>query len=124
MRFLADENFPGTAVAEFQTRGHDIIWMRVAAPATADVDVLAQAMREQRILLTFDKDFGELAWRNGLSPECGIVLIRVRLRTAIAAAHLVDRILERSDWFGHFSVIEDARVRMRPLPEPPSNLIR
>jgi predicted nuclease of predicted toxin-antitoxin system len=81
MRFLANENFPGAAVAALAGRGHDIVWARIAAPGTSDADVLAWAVREQRILITFDKDFGELAgtsalpagyvWRRAISAvEC------------------------------------------------------
>jgi uncharacterized protein (DUF433 family) len=61
MRFLANENFPGAAVQLLQSAGHDILWVRTAAPGTSDPDVLAWAARESRILLTFDKDSGELA---------------------------------------------------------------
>ena len=66
MRFLADENIPGDAVAEIEAAGHDIVWVRIVAPGSKDEDVLAWAVREERIILTFDKDFGELAWRAGL----------------------------------------------------------
>jgi predicted nuclease of predicted toxin-antitoxin system len=65
MRFLANENFPGDAVAELVTGGHDVVWVRTAAPGTKDADVLAWAVREERVLLTFDKDFCELAWLVG-----------------------------------------------------------
>jgi hypothetical protein len=61
MRFLANENFPGAAVKALVAAGHDVVWVRIAAPGTTDPDVLAWAAREERILLTFDKDFGELA---------------------------------------------------------------
>ena len=61
MRLLADENFPGAAVAALEAAGHDVVWVRTEAPGTIDSDVLAWAAREERILLTFDKDFGELA---------------------------------------------------------------
>lgn len=61
MRFLADENFPGNAVTALQARGHDIVWIRTAAPGGKDEEILAWAVREERVLLTFDKDFGELA---------------------------------------------------------------
>jgi len=66
MRFLANENFPGDAVTQLKAAGHDIVWVRTAAPGMKDEDVLAWAAREARIVLTFDKDFGELAWRAGL----------------------------------------------------------
>ena len=66
MRFLANENFPGDAVTALKSAKHDIVWVRTAAAGSKDEDVLAWAERESRVLLTFDKDFGELAWRVGL----------------------------------------------------------
>jgi len=60
MRFLANENFPADAVTQLKAAGHDIVWVRTAAPGMKDEDVLAWAAREARIVLTFDKDFGEL----------------------------------------------------------------
>jgi predicted nuclease of predicted toxin-antitoxin system len=61
MRFLANENFPGAAVTALVASGHDIVWVRTANPGATDRQVLNWAAREERILLTFDKDFGELA---------------------------------------------------------------
>ena len=59
MRFLADENFPGAAVAALRAAGHDVAWIGMEAPGGSDPEVLARAAREER-MLTFDKDFGEL----------------------------------------------------------------
>lgn len=116
MRFLANENIPGAAVAALQAAGHDIVWIRIAAPGMSDRDVLAWAMREQRILLTFDKDFGELARGSGLPITCGIVLFRILVpKSGDAGRRLAELIAARDDWIGHFSVIEPGRVRMRPL---------
>ena len=116
MRFLADENVPGDAVAQLEAAGHDIVSLRTVAPGSKDEDVLALAVREKRIILTFDKDFGELAWRAGLPMSTGIVLIRLPMPAAAeVGAILAARIAERTDWAGHFTVIEPGRVRMRPL---------
>ena len=116
MRFLANENFPGDAVASMRTAGHDVIWVRTDAPGLKDEDVLAWGEREKRVLLTFDKDFGELAWHARLPASCGIVLFRMPMPApAQVGAALAARIAERSDWAGHFSVIEPVRVRMRVL---------
>ena len=41
MRFLANENFPGDAVAALLAMGHDVVWVRTAAPGSKDEDVLA-----------------------------------------------------------------------------------
>jgi len=116
MRFLANENFPGDAVTQLKAAGHDIVWVRIAAPGIKDEDVLAWAAREARIVLTFDKDFGELAWRVGLPASSGVVLLRLPMPpVAEVGTTLAARIVERTDWPGHFSVIEPARIRMRPL---------
>jgi len=72
MRFLADENFPGSAVAALEAAGHDVVWIGLAAPGAADPYVLAWAAREERILLTFDKGFGELARASTLPRRCGV----------------------------------------------------
>lgn len=117
MRYLADENFPGDAVRSLRASGHDVAWIRTAAPGTKDVDVLATAAREERVLLTFDKDFGELAWRVKLPAACGVVLFRLPMKSPGAAGEvLAGRLSARSDWAGHFSVVELSRVRMRQLP--------
>ena len=116
MRFLANENFPGAAVTGLVTAGHNVVWIRTAAPSMADSDVLAWAARDERILLTFDKDFGELARRAMLPPTCGVVLLRVPMpKPGDAGQKLADMIMERDDWAGHFSVIEPGRTRMRAL---------
>ncbi|HEY2137792.1 MAG TPA: DUF5615 family PIN-like protein, partial [Xanthobacteraceae bacterium] len=76
----------------------------------------AWAIREQRILLTFDKDFGELARASALSAPCGVVLLRTPMpKPGDVGLRLAALITARDDWAGHFSVIEPGRVRMRPL---------
>src|SRR5664280_2573276 len=72
MRFLANENIPAVAVAALQAAGHDVVWVAVASPDSDDRQVLSQAAVEQRLILTFDKDFGELAFRSGLPAGSGV----------------------------------------------------
>ncbi len=115
MRFLANENFPATAVSELRSLGHDVASVRSLAPGADDRDVLAWAAREQRILLTFDKDFGELAKAARLPEACGIVLFRTPMPKPADLGELAVLVAGRADWAGHFSVIEAGRIRMRPL---------
>jgi hypothetical protein len=113
MRFLADENFPGAAVSALEKSGHDVSWIRTRAPGLADADVLAIAIQEARVLLTFDKDFGERARSSVMPAESGIVLFRLPMPPAGEAARVADVVTARSDWVGHFSVVQPGRVRMR-----------
>jgi predicted nuclease of predicted toxin-antitoxin system len=111
MRFLANENFPGAAVTALEAAGHDIVWVRIAAPGTC-----WHGSREERVLLTLDKDFGELARGSALPRSCGVVLFRTPMpRPSDVGQQLAELITARDDWAGYFSVIEPGRVRMRPL---------
>ncbi len=117
MRLLANENFPGDAIVALREAGHDVVWIRSDAPGAADPEVLAMAQRENRVLITFDKDFGELAFRFGLPSSSGVILFRISTPTSAHIAQAaVAALRTRDDWQGNFSVIEDRRVRMRPLP--------
>jgi predicted nuclease of predicted toxin-antitoxin system len=117
MRILANENFPGDAVEALRARGHDVFWARTDSPGSPDDEVVKRAGSEHRILITFDKDFGELAFRRSLSSPAGIVLFRIKAPSAAHVAEVAVAALEgRDDWAGHFSVIEESRVRMTLLP--------
>ncbi len=117
MRFLANENFPGPAVAALRAAGQDVVWVRLAKPGAGDTEVLTWAVREERVLLTFDKDFGELAGQTVLPAGCGVVLLRTPIPKPgeDGGRGLAALIMTRDDWAGHFSVIEPGRIRMRRL---------
>lgn len=93
------------------------MWVRTEAPGIADTEGLALAVSQDRILITFDKDFGELAFRQQLPATSGIILFRLQPASPSHIATVAIKALEsRTDWAGHFSVIEEMRVRMTPLP--------
>lgn len=118
LRFLADENFPGDAIKILLEKGYNIKWIGNFAAGSCDEKVLEIAMKEERILITFDKDFGELAFKRGLPAACGIILFRVPLLPPkILIKILEDALIARNDWPGNFSVIDMKQIRMRPLPK-------
>ena len=118
MRILADENFPGDAVAALRRRGHDVAWVRSDAPGSSDMQVIARAQAQNRVLVTFDKDFGELAFRSRLAASSGIILFRISTSSPAYIARVAVAALEsRADWADHFAVVEDDRIRMTSLPE-------
>ena len=118
MRILADENFAGDAVIALRGRGHDVAWVRSGAPGSRDLEVIARAQVEGRVLVTFDKDFVELVFRSRLSFSSGVVLFRISASSPEYIARVAVAALEsRTDWAGHFAVVEDDRIRMTPLPQ-------
>ena len=82
-KFLADENVPGDAVEAARAAGYDLAWIKELSPSADDDTVLATSLAERRVFVTFDKDFGEMAFRHGKTATCGVVLLRPRLRHPI-----------------------------------------
>lgn len=117
MRYLADENFPRPVVQALRANGEDVVWAAEEMRAASDEAVLARAQAEGRNVVTFDKDFGELAFKAGLPATCGVVLFRLTGSSPdVDNARALAALAERQDWAGHFAVVQDDRIRMRPLP--------
>jgi predicted nuclease of predicted toxin-antitoxin system len=96
-----------------------VVWTGDLAQDPGDVQILAQAYQEQRVLVTLDKDFGELAIRQNL-PHCGIV----RLGSISARQHgivSVQVVAQYGDELlkGAIVTVEVGRVRIRPAGADP-----
>jgi predicted nuclease of predicted toxin-antitoxin system len=118
MRLLANENFPRVAVEALRAEGHDVAWVRIDAPGIPDEEVIARAVREDRILLTLDKDFGTLAFGAGLPATSGVVLFRVfpPLPARVTALAL-GAVRQGRAFEGRFVVVTEGRIRERLLPQ-------
>jgi len=117
LRILANENVPGPAVAELRRRGHDVAWVMEDQRGAPDRDVLARAQREMRLVVTFDKDFGELAFAARLPATCGIVFFRLNGSSPeVDNQRVADALDDSLEWSGRFVIVEDDRVRSRVLP--------
>lgn len=116
MRILANENVPQPVVASLRARGHDVAWITEIRRGMEDREVLALAQQEQRVVVTFDKDFGELAFAARLPASCGVVLFRLQGASPEVDNHrAVTALSGRDDWSGVFAIIEDDRVRVRAI---------
>ncbi|MDA0744990.1 MAG: DUF5615 family PIN-like protein [bacterium] len=84
--------------------------------SASDADILERAQQEKRLVLTYDKDFGELAFRFGLPSDSGVILLRLSGNDAEQDNRRAIEVFEaRMDWVGNFSVVTGDRVRMRSL---------
>jgi hypothetical protein len=120
VRFLADENMPGAVLQALTSAGHDVEWVRLNAPGMVDAEVLAWAIQEDRVLLTFDKDFGDIARAQQRSDAWGVILFRIPMPNIAEVGPAITAIIgSRDDWIGHFSVVEPGCVRMRAIAASP-----
>lgn len=117
--FLADECFSGFIVRALQDAGFDVVRSIDIMPGADDRAVLDLAVREGRVLLTEDTDFGELTMRLGL-PAVGIVRIELMaLKRAARAERAVAALRQLGEQVhGALVSIEPARIRLRPLISP------
>src|SRR5205807_9253471 len=99
-----------TVITELRKRGHDVLSVKESMRAEKDDAILARAQVEQRIVVTQDKDFGELAFRSRLPASCGIILFRLAGGDRDADnRRVLEALQSRTDWAGHFSVVTDDR---------------
>lgn len=85
MKFLLDESAEFRIAAFLTNQGHDVkTIVREYTPGLPDSEVLAIARHEQRILITNDRDFGELIFRQIL-PHSGVIYFRLGLASTAGA---------------------------------------
>lgn len=94
--------------------GYDAVAVLDIMPQAADIDILARAVQENRVLLTNDKDFGDFVYRNGLAHR-GVVLFRLRDESAANRIRVLQLLLDHyaTELADHFVVVTDSSVRVR-----------
>jgi predicted nuclease of predicted toxin-antitoxin system len=115
MNFFADESVDHPIVERLRADGHDVLAVAEMTPSIPDDTVLAHANQREDLLLTGDKDFGELVFRQH-QVTAGVVLIRLAGLSAGAKAGIVSAaIREHGEELLHaFTVISPGMVRIRP----------
>ena len=76
IKILANENFPLKSVRLMYDAGFDIKAIGIDNPGITDKQVMAIAINEQRTIITFDRDYGELIFKFGYKPETGVIYLR------------------------------------------------
>jgi predicted nuclease of predicted toxin-antitoxin system len=114
---VADENVDHPVVLALRAGGHEVWSVAEQEPGLRDDDVLERARSDAAVLITADKDFGELVFRLGLVPD-GVLLLRLAGLPPGKKAELVTRVLEQhaSELVGAFAVLSPASLRIRELP--------
>lgn len=118
MNFLADEGVDMDIVLQLRKDGHDVTYIAEFAGGTEDELILEMAFVEKRLLITRDKDFGELAHRDGRA-HTGIILNRLHELPSEKKAELVANVVRKyaGELVGAFTVIQPGKIRIRKMPE-------
>ncbi|QQS45141.1 MAG: DUF5615 family PIN-like protein [Acidobacteriota bacterium] len=114
MNFVADENVEKQIVDRLRQDGHIVLYVAEMQQGISDEEVLKQANSNQAVLITTDKDFGELVFRMG-RINSGVILIRLEGLTPENKAALVSSSVQHHDakLDNSFCVISPGRIRIR-----------
>lgn len=113
MRFLVDES-TGKRLAQLLSQEHDVVFVGDWFHSATDEQVLAFAQKQKRILITDDKDFGELVFRRQ-KPAFGVILLRVVSGSAQTRFQLLKQLLKRVQLRNKFVVLTETGIRIRKL---------
>jgi predicted nuclease of predicted toxin-antitoxin system len=117
MDFVADESCARPVIQALREAGHDVVAVAEIARGATDDQVLELALKEKRVLITEDRDFGELVYARGRSSS-GVILVRFPSRARRAKSATVIEAVSRlgSRLRDAFAVVEPGRVRISSRP--------
>ena len=119
MRLLADLHISPRTVASLRALGHDVVRVSEVLPATAtDQEIVAEALRDDRTILTQDLDFSALVAVSGRTRPSVISLRLTTARIDLVNQRLAQilPIVQQDVEAGSVVVVEDSRIRKRSLP--------
>ena len=117
MKFLANENIPSESIHLLRRAGHQVMSIAERHAGMRDEDVLRRALKHKSIILTFDRDYGELIFKYPKLIPQGVVYFRFDPSTPQEPAIILLKILRNRsiDLAKHFTVIEEDRIRQRVI---------
>lgn len=118
MKFLADENVPLRSAELISESGHDVLHVISVQQGISDKEVMKLALKENRILITFDRDFGEEVFKNNVLGCAGVILLRFSPSFPEEAYEIINDVISNPEisLSGMFTVIERDYIRQRKLP--------
>lgn len=120
MRLLANENFPAPSVVLLRATEHDVVSIAEVDPAALDPSVIERAVREDRFILTLDRDYGDLIFRQRVPSPPGVIYLRFIPVSPEEPAEIVRQLLSQAGITleGRFTVVSRREVRQRDFPNP------
>lgn len=115
MNFLADESVDRQIAVSLREAGRHVVYIAEIDPSIDDSEVFDLANESRCLLITADKDFGELVFRDGRLLSDGVVLIRLAGLSPSRKAEVVQNALNENEstLLERFSVISPGRFRSR-----------
>ena len=115
MKLLANENFPLMSVLYLRSKGFDVRAIGLDNPSIQDHTVMDIATAENRTILTFDRDYGELIFKYNYRPPKGVIYLRLKGYEPDEPGRIIESLLNNGDLnFDYFlTVVDKDAIRQR-----------
>ena len=115
MNLLADESVDRQIVERLRLDGHKVLYIAEIEPSISDNAVFDHANQKKALLVTSDKDFGELVFRENRLISDGVVLLRLAGLSPESKSEIVSAALKKHEQklSHHFSVFAPGKIRIR-----------
>lgn len=116
MKFLANENFPFSSFNFLLDQGCNILHVASSMSGINDEDVMNYSIKEDRVIITFDSDYGELVFKKGYKPH-GVIYLRLQNFLPDFPGKLILSLLNNEDlnFSGYFTVVDENQIRQRKI---------
>ncbi len=113
--FLANENFPRPSIILLRNNGSLVQSIQEEMPGISDEEVIKIASQHNLIILTFDRDYGELIFRHSMDNPAAVIYFREKGANPVFAGQLLINLLESTNisFKNAFTVIEEKSIRQR-----------
>ena len=116
VKLLANENVPLATVNALRDAGEDVLSVTEDSPGATDAAIVQWARQEGRIVVTFDRDYGELVFHNRLPPPAGVLYMRFEPESPTEPAAFIARLKEDGvELEGRFTMVNRDGIRQRPI---------
>ncbi|TAD87403.1 MAG: hypothetical protein EAY75_06195 [Bacteroidetes bacterium] len=114
-KLLANENFPYKSIFYLRSKGFDVLSIGMDNPSILDSEIMTIAINQERTILTFDRDYGELIFRYGYRPVMGVVYLRLNEYEPHEPGLIVERIIcnDEIDLTNALTVLDNSGIRQR-----------
>lgn len=114
MKLLANENFPYLSIHYLRSKGFDVLSIGMDNPSIKDAEIMTIAIEENRTILTFDRDYGELIFKLNYKPPMGVVYLRLNKFSPIEPGIIIESLLNSGfDVSNALTVIDEQGIRQR-----------
>ena len=115
MKLLANENFPLKSILYLRGKGFDITSIGTDNPSIKDNVVMGIAIKEERTILTFDRDYGELIFKHNYKPKKGVIYLRLDEYKADEPGKMIEELINKKeyDFDNALTVLDRNGIRQR-----------